>query len=239
MASAFPDDGSHLQRYSYVLRGAEINSSFHRPHAHAVYARWAAATPTGFRFAVKLPRTITHEGELRRARPLLTVFLREQVSGLGEKLGPLLVQLPPSLAFNGRVARPFFAAVRDMHAGPIVCEPRHESWFGGRAEELMVEHHVARVATDPSRIPRALTPGGWMGTPHATATRPLVYYRLHGSPRMYWSRYEPDRLKRWASELIRFGETMEVWCIFDNTASGAAAENALEMSRLLEAAGLR
>ncbi|CAN5652622.1 DUF72 domain-containing protein [soil metagenome] len=233
VAPAFPGDGSHLERYSRVLPSAEINSSFHRPHAHAVYARWAAATPADFRFSVKLPRTITHEGELRRARRPLEVFLREQASGLGEKLGPLLVQLPPSLLFNPRVARPFFAAIRDLHAGSVVCEPRHESWFGGQAEELMMTYRVARVATDPSRIRAALTPGGWRGAPEDPSIRPLVYYRLHGSPRKYWSRYDPARLERWADELVGFNGTMDVWCIFDNTASGAAAANALEMSALV------
>ena len=235
VGAAFPGDGSHLERYSRVLPCAEINSSFHRPHAHAVYARWAAATPAHFRFSVKLPRTITHEGELRRARRTLETYLRDQVSGLGEKLGPLLVQLPPSLAFNVRVARGFFAAVRDMHAGAVVCEPRHESWFRAGADALMIEYRVARVATDPSRIKAALEPGGWMGTPADTMIRPLVYYRLHGSPRKYWSRYEPVRLQRWADRLIEASAGADAWCIFDNTASGAAALNALEMRELVRA----
>jgi uncharacterized protein YecE (DUF72 family) len=141
------------------------------------------------------------------------------------------VQLPPSLEFNARVARPFFAAVRDLHAGAVVCEPRHASWFDGGAEAVMQAYRVARVATDPSRIPAALVPGGWMGPSDAAAIRPVVYYRLHGSPRKYWSRYEPDRLQRWADALTGYGADLDAWCIFDNTASGAAAANALEMVR--------
>ncbi len=226
-ASEFPGIGSHLERYSRVLRGAEINSSFHRPHARAVYERWAASTPVDFRFAVKLPRTITHEGELRRARAALTTFF-EQAGGLGAKLGPLLVQLPPSLAFNGRVAGPFFAALRSMHDGDVVLEPRHPSWFDSAAQELMVRARVARVATDPSRIRAALVPGGWMPEQGG-----LTYYRLHGSPRKYWSRYPLERIRAWAVELRSHAERGEVWCIFDNTASGAAAENALELTGLL------
>lgn len=226
-ASEFPGTGSHLERYSRVLRGAEINSSFHRPHARAVYERWAASTPPGFRFSVKLPRTITHQGELRRARPGLIAFF-EQVSGLGAKLGPLLVQLPPSLAFNGRVAGPFFTALRSMHDGPVVLEPRHPTWFEGAAEALLVRARVARVATDPSRIGAALVPGGWMPD-HAATT----YYRLHGSPRKYWSRYPLERVRRWADDLRTHAGRGEAWCIFDNTASGAAAENALELAVLL------
>lgn len=214
------------------MTGAEINSSFHRPHARAVYERWAASTPPSFRFSVKLPRTITHEGELRRARLALQAFFG-QVSGLGGKLGPILVQLPPSLVFNIRVARSFFVALRDLHSGHVVCEPRHVTWFEPKAEALLVEHRVARVATDPSRIPAAHRPGGWLAT--ADGETAIIYYRLHGSPRKYWSRYSRERIERWASELSQFDGTTDVWCIFDNTASGAALANALEMQALLTA----
>jgi uncharacterized protein YecE (DUF72 family) len=223
VAEAVPGEGSHLERYARVLHCAEINSSFHRPHAVTVYARWAAATPPSFRFAVKLPRAITHEGELRRASRPLDAFMA-QVAGLGPKLGPLLVQLPPSQVFNARVSRAFFAALRDRHAGAIVCEPRHPSWFEGIAERLLEKFEVARVATDPSRIAAAHTPGGWAG---------LVYYRLHGSPRKYWSRYPPDRVQQWARELALHAKCADAWCIFDNTASGAAMANALELRGLV------
>src|SRR4029079_1485820 len=119
-APNFPGDGTHLQRYSRVLRAAEINSSFHRPHAAATYARWAESTPAEFRFAVKIPRTITHERELRATRPLLDRFLEES-AGLGRKRGPLLLQLPPSLAFDRRVAARFLDLLRSRFAGDVVC----------------------------------------------------------------------------------------------------------------------
>ena len=231
-ASEFPGIGSHLERYARVLPCAEINSSFHRPHARKVYERWAASTPPSFRFSVKLPRTITHEGELRRSGPLLDAFFA-QVSGLGEKLGALLVQLPPSQAFNARVAGTFFSKLRERYSAPVVCEPRHITWFERRAEQLLVQYHVATVATDPSRIKAALHPGGWLPDATTAAESGIVYYRLHGSPRKYWSRYPLERLRQWASELNAVPPGTDVWCIFDNTASGAAIENALEMMELL------
>jgi uncharacterized protein YecE (DUF72 family) len=231
-ASEFPGEGSHLERYARVLQVTEINSSFHRPHARKVYERWAASTPPPFRFAVKLPRAITHDAKLRRARVLLEEFL-EQAGGLGEKLGPLLVQLPPSLEFDARVARSFFDTLRVRHAGAVVCEPRHPTWFEARATDLLVDHRVGRVATDPSPVAEALHPGGWL---RGTRRKPaVVYYRLHGSPRKYWSRYPAERLRVWADDLARHAVSADVWCIFDNTASGAAIENALEMSALLRA----
>src|SRR5687768_16375503 len=94
----FPETGTHLQRYAQRLNAVEINSSFYRPHQPATYERWAASVPAGFRFSVKVPKTITHESRLRSCDALLASFLA-QATGLGDKLGCLLVQLPPSLAF--------------------------------------------------------------------------------------------------------------------------------------------
>jgi uncharacterized protein YecE (DUF72 family) len=219
-ATAFPGTGTQLERYARVFRGAEINSSFHRPHAVTTYARWASLTPRNFRFAVKLPRTITHDAKLRRARLPLERFLSE-VAGLGSRLGPLLVQLPPSLAFETRVARTFFSLLRDRHEGDVVCEPRHESWFGPAAERTLVTFRIARVVADPTDIEAAKRPGGWPE---------LAYYRLHGAPRKYWSRYPVERVDEWARELRG---VRPAWCIFDNTAGSGAAANALELKARL------
>jgi uncharacterized protein YecE (DUF72 family) len=227
--AAFPGGGFHLERYSHVLTCTEINSSFYRSHARSVYARWASLTPRGFRFSVKLPRTITHEGELKRARAPLEQFLGE-IAGLRSRLGPVLVQLPPSLEFNPRVAGTFLTLLRERHTGAIVCEPRHASWFGPRAVATLVAHRVGLVATDPSSIADAKRPGGWMGQ-KGDGGGAVIYYRLHGSPRKYWSRYPLERIERWAEELRALPATASAWCIFDNTASGSAIENALQLTR--------
>jgi uncharacterized protein YecE (DUF72 family) len=223
-ASRLDGEGSHLQRYARVLTCAEINTSFYREHSAATYARWATAVPVGFRFAVKVPQTITHQGGLRRSRPMLARFLA-QTAGLGSKRGPLLVQLPPSLAFESRVARAFFRLMRSLHAGAIVCEPRHASWFTERAQEVLIDYCVGRVAADPARVPEAIVPGGWLG-PGPLATS---YYRWHGSPRKYWSSYSLDQIMKWATTLRQQPADRDCWCIFDNTASGSAIENTLEL----------
>jgi uncharacterized protein YecE (DUF72 family) len=224
-ARLFAGEDTHLDRYVRVLRCAEINSSFHRPHRVATYARWAAAAPAAFRFAVKIPRTITHDSELRATRPLLERFL-EETAGLGSRRGPLLLQLPPSLAFNGRVAARFLDLLRSRFDGCVVCEPRHPTWLTPPAEGLLARHDVARVAADPPPAAGLDRPGAWPG---------LVYYRLHGAPRKYWSRYETPALTRLAAEIRRVPSRVDVWCIFDNTASGAALANAWELAELLGA----
>jgi len=218
-----PTDGTHLQRYSRTFCCAEINSSFHRPHAPATYARWANSTPSDFQFAVKVPRTITHDQQLRRARLPLERFLKE-TDGLGRKRGPLLVQLAPSLSFEARIAGRFFELLRGHYEGLVVCEPRHETWFSGRAEALLVRFRVGRVAADPPPTTGADAPGGWPG---------IVYYRLHGTPRKYWSKYEGDYICALGQAVRSISPSVDAWCVFDNTASGAALENAYELENIL------
>ncbi len=223
-AEQFPDAGSHLERYARRFDGVEINSSFYRPHRPTTYARWAASTPEAFQFAVKAPREITHVRRLVDATEPLERFLRE-ISALGPKLGPLLVQLPPSLAFERETAATFFTRLRERFAQSVACEPRHASWFTTAADQLLVAMEVARVAADPEVVPHASKPGGWEG---------LIYYRLHGSPRMYYSGYSAEYRAALSSALIRAAQAAPLWCIFDNTAEGAATADALDVMRRIQ-----
>jgi uncharacterized protein YecE (DUF72 family) len=180
----------------------------------------------GFRFAVKVPRAVTHERRLAGAEPLLDEFLG-QAAALGPALGCLLVQLPPSLAFAAEGAAAFFAALRARHAGAVAVEPRHATWFTAEADALLDGARVGRVAADPARVPEAAVPGGWAGT---------VYYRLHGSPRTYYSAYDDPYLDALAARLRAAAGAAGAaapWCIFDNTAAGAATPNACALLALL------
>jgi uncharacterized protein YecE (DUF72 family) len=212
---------SHLARYASRLRCVEINSSFHRPHRRATWERWAATTPDDFRFAVKLPKTITHTAKLvSTGRALLEFF--EAVRGLGEKLGPVLVQLPPKLAFDDGVAQEFFTTLRELHSGGVVLEPRHASWYTGSVDRLLRSFEIARVAADPPKGSKlAAEPGGWLS---------LHYWRLHGAPQTYYSNYEEHSLEAFAERLRLLQDSADedkTWVIFDNTALGHATANAL------------
>ncbi|HEY0231614.1 MAG TPA: DUF72 domain-containing protein [Dokdonella sp.] len=223
-ADAFPADGSHLQRYAAVFDAVEINSSFYRPHRPQTYARWADAVAATFRFAVKLPRTITHGQRLVDSDALLDAFLAE-VGGLRSKLGCVLVQLPPSLSFDAATANRFFARLRARHPGAVALEPRHATWFEAPADALLRRHAIARVAADPAPVAAAAEPGG---------DPTVAYFRLHGSPRMYYSDYDDDRLHAYAHRLQAAATVAaETWCFFDNTALGAATANAWAMRQLV------
>ncbi len=228
-AEHFSIKGSHLERYASRLRVVEVNSTFYRSHRPQTYLRWASTVPDGFKFSLKVPKLITHIYRLTQITAL-NRFLFE-VSTLGSKLGPLLVQLPPSLAFEEKVVVAFFAELRERYSGEVVCEPRNASWFTPNANKVLIDYHIARVAADPALNQSAAEPGGWNG---------LVYYRLHGSPRMYYSAYSEQFLEKLSSRLLNHLErASSVYCIFDNTASGAALGNALALLKLLTSATLR
>lgn len=217
-AGKFPQAGSILEKYASLFNAVEVNSTFYRSHKASTFARWANSVPDEFRFSVKAPREITHLKRLVDCDAALAKFLAE-TGFLGAKRGPILIQLPPSLPFNAPVAEAFFALFRDRYAGPAACEPRHPSWFGLEADALLRARHISRVAADPAPAPQAARPGGFEG---------LIYHRLHGAPQMYYSAYAQQDLDHAAAKLLADAAS-ERWCIFDNTASGAALANALDL----------
>jgi uncharacterized protein YecE (DUF72 family) len=218
----FGPGDSMLARYATRFDCVEINSSFYRPHRRQTYARWASSVPRGFRFSVKLPRAISHEQRLHGSGRLLDRFL-EECGGLGGKLGCLLLQLPPSLALEPRVAATFLAMLRRRFAGAVACEPRHASWFTPRAEELLRRHRIARVAADPVPHPGADLPAG---------DDTFAYWRWHGSPRMYYSAYGEADLRARAV-LVRSQRVRRHWVILDNTAHGHAIADAACLQAIL------
>jgi uncharacterized protein YecE (DUF72 family) len=220
----FPPGDSHLRRYAQVFAASEINSSFHRPHRPSTYARWADSVPAEFAFSVKLPKAITHVARLARPEAALDAFLAE-AGALGPLLQCVLVQLPPSLAFDVQVATAFATALRARYAGAIALEPRHATWFSPEVDAWLAERRIARVLADPVRHEAGQAPGGWTG---------LIYLRLHGSPRMYYSSYGDDVLDALAQRVHAAADAgADVWCVFDNTAGQAAAGNALTLQRRL------
>ena len=223
-ADAFPGEGTHLARCARRFSCVEINSSFYRPHQRRTYERWAASVPAHFRFAVKFPKQVTHLARLHAPEEAIDAFAG-QVEGLGDRLGPILVQLPPSLAFDEPVADAFFAALRRRFEDAIVCEPRHATWFSPALDAFWARHRVGRVGADPARVPPAAVPGGAGG---------VAYWRLHGSPTIYYDAYGEARLATWA-EAMRAARARgdEVWAILDNTALGHAIDDAMTLERLL------
>ena len=202
-----------LQQYAQLFDVVEINSSFYRPHRRSTYERWREGVPEAFRFSVKVPKAITHELGLSGCQSETAAFM-DSVSGLEHKLGALLVQLPRGRTFEARVAGAFFKTLRQQTPAQIVCEARSASWFDAAATAVLEAHRISRVIADP-------IPSGCEFAAPGDAS--FAYFRLHGSPRMYHSSYSMAYLQHVAAA----ARTAAVsWCIFDNTAAGAAWSDA-------------
>lgn len=224
----FQELGSILERYASRMDIVEINSSFYRPHQPKTYARWAASVPATFRFSVKVPKAITHDHALAGTGPSLDQFLGGCLE-LGQKLGGLLVQLPPSLAFDARRTNAFFAMLRRRLPDEVAvaCEPRHPTWFGPKALTICQRYRVNRAAADPGPDQEP----GLMQLPSSTGR--WRYWRLHGSPRMYYSPYSATTLAKLVPALRHAAKFSDVWVIFDNTAHGHAMGNAFTLKKLV------
>lgn len=208
----FAREGSGLTRYASVFNGVEINSTFYRRHKSSTFARWAESVPDGFQFSIKIPKEITHDQAMKRIGALLDIFL-EDIAPLREKRGPLLCQLPPSLAFDLEDMDSAFNTIRNSDSGSVVIEVRHKSWASDEAVALLKKYAIDRVLADPAPV--------W--TAEDFSHRPS-YVRLHGKPKIYYSSYTDEEIRSFSKLL-----GSDSWCVFDNTASGAAIENALTM----------
>jgi len=221
-SSAFQSEGGNLNRYAAIFDGVEINSTFKKVHRPGTFSRWANSVGSGFRFSVKLPKSVTHEAGVIGGEDHLETFL-ERVAQLGRNLGPLLIQSPPKLAFDEEHLDAVCRRIRERGPWLVACEPRHQSWFEPKVDLWLAERRIARVAANPALHAGGGSPGGWRG---------LSYYRLHGSPRVYYSAYDARYLRDLAVRL-KADDAETVWCIFDNTASGAATINALSLLALV------
>ena len=216
---------THLERYAQFLTGVEIDSSFYRSHLPSTYARWRNSVPAEFRFSVKVPKAITHVLRLKNCEYELQKFILE-TSSLEEKLGCLLIQLPPSLPFDYGIAHKFLCQIKQLSKTPLALEPRHASWFEPASFDLLTKQEICLVAADPGIA------GYDALQDNFPITASTVYLRLHGSPHMYKSSYDKAYLKNLSLRIaILLKQGQHIWCVFDNTAEGAAFPNAVTIQR--------
>lgn len=220
----YPEELERRQWLAFYMQQfptLELNSSFYRHHTAATYRRWAEASPREFLWSVKAHREITHSKRLGDVREALARFFA-CVDALGDRLGVILFQLPPSLRFDPAVAGRFFA---QLPAGyRYALEPRHASWLEPAPLELLRQHRVALCVADSGRR----YPMG------EAMTADFVYVRLHGPREMYASEYTPAELGAWAAKLRGWRRPGFVY--FDNDFHGYAIQNALALGPMVEAA---
>lgn len=249
----YPKDVPARRQLEYLARHVatvEVNGSFYSLQRPTSYQAWHDRTPPGFVLAVKGPGYITHRRRLREPVPPLANFLASGVLELGAKLGPVLWQLPPSLAFDAGLLRDFLAALPqdfataarladtaermpDGYTPPArpvdrplrhAVEPRHASFATQECTELLAEYGVALVAAD--------TAGTW---PYfADTPTDFSYLRLHGDTELYVSAYDDAALAHWAGRVRELAARGDVYVYFDNTANAAAPHDAERLIALID-----
>lgn len=216
----------YLALYAHVFPTVELNASFYRMQRAETFRKQAAAVPEGFVFAVKAHRSITHEMRLEGVETRWHEFV-SAARALGGKLGPVLLQFPPSFRCRTDLLEAFLDGRRRAFGETprLAFEFRHGSWFEAGTLELLRAHGGAMVVADSSRYPRApLEP-----------VAPFVYLRFHGPGALFASSYTDAQLSEWA-ERIRgwLGAGLDVYAYFNNDAGGCAVRNALRLRELAE-----
>jgi uncharacterized protein YecE (DUF72 family) len=216
---------SWLEHYAARFAAVEVNATFYRlPEAEAVGA-WAERTPADFVFAAKMSRFLTHTKRLRDPAEPVARFL-ERTSALGEKLGPVLLQLPPSMKRDLGRLRDTLAC---FPAGArVAVEPREPSWAGRALESLLEERGAALCIADG---PRARG--------EVVRTAPFAYVRFHGGHATPSPCYGAAALRAWAERLARsWSPSEDAYVFFNNDALGCALRDAIVLARAAARLGL-
>jgi uncharacterized protein YecE (DUF72 family) len=206
--------------YASRLATAEINNAYYRLPDAGILQGWRDAVPSDFMFAVKGSRYITHMKKLKDASRSVTTFL-ERISVLGEKLGPVLFQLPPNWHCN----RERFASFLDMLSGDFeyAFEFRDHSWHNEEIYGLLEARNAAFCIYELD---------GFLAPKQITAD--FVYVRLHGPDGPYRGNYDTRRLSGWAGAFSTWSrQGRRIFCYFDNDQSAYAPRNALRLQRML------
>ena len=225
-----------LEYYASQYATVENNGSFYRLPARETFADWQARVPAGFVMAVKASRYLTHIRRLRDpAEPVARLLAA--AAGLGDRLGPVLLQLPPTLpADPAALAQCLteFARHPRPAGGPggrvrVAVEPRHQSWWTGEVREVLAEHNAALCWAD--QLGRPVTPlwrtAGW------------GYLRFHQGAARPWPRYGQQALRSWAARLAgAWPATAEVYVYFNNDPGGAAIADSVAFAAAARRAGL-
>jgi len=217
----------YLEYYTTKFSCVELNASFYHLPVKATAEGWVRRTPDTFRFCPKLSRLITHQKRLAECEePLDRYFdvFREMAS----RLGPVLVQLPPGLAFDMPLITDFLCMLDERAGGyRFAIEVRHRSWITEAFFDLLAEHKVAFVIADSGkRFPY-----------HEAVTAVFIYLRFHGHESLYSSDYPDPELRRYAEKIRQWLEKgYEVWVFFNNDFGGYAIKNALRLEELVRTA---
>lgn len=210
-----------LSFYAQYFNTVEVNATFYRLPSLKTFEKWYTETPENFVFSLKAPKVITHLKRLKEVEEELKEFLN-RIAGLKEKAKVLLFQLPPSLKYEPEVFKKFLKILPPNYLK--VIEIRHRSFHNEEFVTLLKEHKVCLCFSDcAGRYP------SW----YEIQTTDFLYFRMHGSQKLYVSNYEDKELEELVKKIHSY-QVKRVFIYFDNTALGYAVINAKRLQELIK-----
>lgn len=209
---------NHFSYYLQHFNTVEINNSFYRLPSEETFLNWKKIVPDDFIYVIKANRFITHIKKLHDPAVTLAPFM-DHVKLLGEKLGPVLFQLPPFMKSNTVLLEAFLEELPKKF--PYVFEFRNPDWYKPEVYDLLKKHNCAFCIYE---LAGHISP--------SLITADFVYLRLHGPGNKYQGSYSDETLQSWADECLKWSETKDVFVYFDNDQNGYAAFNALKLREL-------
>ncbi len=210
-----------FEYYCQHFNTLEINNTFYRFPQLKNLQGWHQRSPKDFLFSIKVPGSVTHYKQFNETENLLRDFYAIIREGLGEKLGPVLFQLPPKLSYSEEKLNKILVQID--HNFLNVIEFRNDSWWRKDVIDKLAENNIVFCGVS------------FPGLPHddAVINRDISYYRFHGVPKLFYSSYDHEFLKKIFLQIQKQSTLRSAFIYFNNTASAAALENSRFVQSLL------
>lgn len=205
--------------YSGQFKTLELNVTFYRFPQLSFLQNWHAVSPPDFRFSVKAPRAITHYKQFHNSVEMITSFYDTISQGLAEKLGPVLFQMPPRFTYTEEKLDRIINNLSPAFSN--VVEFRHPSWWQESIYRKLGEHRITFCGMSHPELPTDII-----------QNTPLVYYRFHGIPQLYYTLYDKTSLQQAVNTLSDNHNASEAWLYFNNDIEAHAPQNAREMTTM-------
>jgi uncharacterized protein YecE (DUF72 family) len=208
-----------LGYYSDSFLTVEVNTTFYHVPRETTVKNWYKVVSKNFIFSIKINRYITHRKKLKDCKESLEIFYKS-IQKLKNKIGPILIQLPPSFSINPERLQDFIGYLNKKYLYTI--EFRHDSWFEDEIYNILKKNNIALCITD---LNGKQTP--------ELITADFTYIRLHGPHRAYKGSYGLAKLKKWKAKFEDWSKTISIYCYFDNDEKAYAIKDALSLKKLL------
>ncbi|KAA8486772.1 uncharacterized protein YecE (DUF72 family) [Arcticibacter tournemirensis] len=218
----YPEKLAQSKWFDYYCRffnTLELNVTFYRFPQLSFLQNWYLKSPSGFHFAVKAPRLITHYKQFSGVADMTSDFYHTIREGLKEKLGCVLFQMPPRFSFSRERLEKIIRSVDNSY--PNVLEFRHQTWWREDVYNTLRAHNISFCGMSHPILP-----------PEVISNTSLLYYRLHGMEQLYASNYEEQQLSALIETIRKNANTTDAYIFFNNDINTFAVHNGLLMNRL-------